>query len=332
MEKRAEIKALHQFGLTGGDISKRLSIPKATVTRLISKFKKEGTMASNRKGRCGRKEKLSERDKMMITRKSKMNPVWTSRQIHVNLPCLPQVTTRTIRNVLLKNNRPARRPIKKQLLTATQIVKRKVWAKEFSTFPHWKRVIFTDETCLELSARTPHFVRRSVGEKLTTSHMVQTIKHPSKVMFWGCFSWHGPGRLHACEGSMNSAAYCDIIRDRIVAQAEDWFPNDGPWYLQQDSAPCHVSKVSMKLLRDLGITVINWPSSSCDMNPIENLWAVLKAKVGEMKPSNKQQLISYTLQVWNHDASIREMCSKLVEGMPDRIKQLMINKGAHTMY
>ena len=71
MEKRAEIKALHLTGFAGNDISRRLSIPKATVARLILKFKIEGTMIPKRKGRCGCKERLTARDKKIVLRKVK---------------------------------------------------------------------------------------------------------------------------------------------------------------------------------------------------------------------------------------------------------------------
>jgi len=225
-----------------------------------------------------------------------MNPILTAREIQEELPQLPEVIIRTIRNVLIKCGRFARRPVKKQLLTKVQIKKRKAWAAEMLQFDNWKRVIFTDETYIEISQRSSHFVRRSNGESITAAHMIQLIKHPLKVMFWGCFSWEGPGRLYVCEGSMNSAAYINIINTQIILQAADWFSDGIPWLLQQDNAPCHMSKVSTKTFQEANIKVMNWPSSSPDMNPIENIWSVLKMKVGKMRPSTKEQLISYTLE------------------------------------
>ena len=68
------------------------------------------------------------------------------------------------------------------------------------------------------------------------------------------------------------------------------------------------------------------------MNPIENIWSVLKMKVGKMRPSTKEQLISYTLETQNSDDTIKAMCKTLVEGMGKRVAQLKKNAGKHTSY
>ncbi|KAK9885164.1 hypothetical protein WA026_010674 [Henosepilachna vigintioctopunctata] len=126
--------------------------------------------------------------------------------------------------------RKPRRPRRKQLLTQKMMKKRLAWVKKYRpwTVDDWKKVVFSDETHFFVQGYKSSVVRRSDGETLRPDHIQQTVKYPSKQMFWGFFTTNGTGRLAPVTGMMNLVKYMEILRTRIVPFMEHfittWLP------------------------------------------------------------------------------------------------------------
>lgn len=222
---------------------------------------------------------------------------------------------------------------KKQLLTAAMMTKRYDWAKKYVswTVEDWRKVLFSDESHFLVQGQRSRFVRKSDNEKLTTAHIDQTVKHPLKKMFWGCFSYKGTGCLVPIEGMMNSQKYRDLLEHRLEAELRKVDANSQAVF-QQDSAPCHVSKIMMKYFKDKKISCLEWPGNSLDLNPIENLQAIVKARLRKIDCTTKTKLIEAVIHTWFRDQQISENCKKLVDSMPKRVEEVIKAKGGHISY
>ncbi len=99
---------------------------------------------------------------------------------------------------------------------------------------------------------------------------------------------------------------------------------------QQDLAPAHTAKGTKSWFNDHGVTVLDWPANSPDLNPIENLWGIVKRKMRDTRPNNADDLKAAIKATW---ASIPpQQCHKLITSMPRRIEAVIKAKGAPTKY
>ena len=151
-------------------------------------------------------------------------------------------------------------------------------------------------------------------------------------MFWGYFSDAGLGPLHPCVGTVNTSAYISIMEHQLLPTAACWFENIDDWIFVQDNAPCHNSKTTKKWFADKGVCLMEWPANSPDLNPIENLWGVLKQKLLRMGSLNKQHLVDNVTKIWNEDDGLKALCSKLVETMPKRAQAVLKARGEAIKY
>ncbi len=116
--------------------------------------------------------------------------------------------------------------------------------------------------------------------------------------------------------------------EHFMLPSADKLYGDADFIFQQDLAPAHTAKGTKSWFNDHGVTVLDWPANSPDLNPIENLWGIVKRKMRDTRPNNADELKAAIKETW---ASIPpQQCHKLITSIPRRIEAVIKAKGAPT--
>ncbi len=133
----------------------------------------------------------------------------------------------------------------------------------------------------------------------------------------------------ASKSTVNAAIYQEILEHFMLRSADKLY-GDADFIFQQDSAPAHTAKGTKSWFNDHGVTVLDCPANSPDLNPIENLWGIVKRKMRDTRPNNADELKATVKETW---ASIpAQQCHKLIISTPRRIEAVIKAKGAPTKY
>ncbi|KAK3535011.1 hypothetical protein QTP70_001968 [Hemibagrus guttatus] len=108
---------------------------------------------------------------------------------------------------------------------------------------------------------------------------------------------------------MNAARYRDILDENLLQSALDLRLGQR-FILQQDNDPKHTAKITKEWLRDNSVNVLEWPSQSPDLNPIEHLWRDQKMAVHGHSPSDLMEHERSCKEEW--EKVPKNWCANLV--------------------
>ena len=169
------------------------------------------------------------------------------------------------------------------------IAKRFEWAKAHQdwTAEDFEKVIWSDECIVEKSKDSrQQWVFREPGEKSLADciHPKENDKSIS-LMVWGCFWGMRKCPLVPITQNINKTMYISVLRRYLFPVIDQMFSFGMQDILfQQDKAPVHKAYNVMEWLERNSIEVVEHPSYSLDLNPIEHAWVELKKQLHQQYP------------------------------------------------
>lgn len=308
-EQKYEIIVKYKDGYTIDQIANHMKINKNTVVRWLKRYIEKNNI--ERKIRTGKKCTTIEQDNKILKIAEDNDKI--KLQLIVNMLKENIVISKTtVWRRLKDNNYVYGNYLNKPRLTESQKLKRLEWAKKYINF-NWSKVLFSDEATIYLDNSGKCWYL--IGHRKIN----RTTKCIIKRNIWGFITLDfGLCDYKIFEYNLNANKYENILIEHLVTIYNNEYS------YQQDNHPVHTSKEIKKLLSEKGIKTIDWPANSPDINPIENLWGLIKRKLSEI-----------ILTIDNFEQKIREVIEcidyssiyNMISNMHLRVQKVIDNEG-----
>jgi transposase len=244
---------------------------------------------------------------------------------------------RTLTDAFIRSGYNRRVAQKKPWLSDKHQADRLAWAQLHKdwTIEQWNRVLWTDEASFTTGGFGVIYVTRLVDEKYDPSCLVPKFRGFSSWMAHGCISGTSKGPLVVYEkglGKITAERYSSEVVPGIHKHMREMQHGQG-WLrsiLMEDGASVHTARYTQAIHDRLHILRMNWPANSPDLNPIENVWRLLKHRIGRRFPTTEAEVRQYLEEEW--DRLTVDDFVHYIQSMPARVQAVIDAKGGPTKW
>ena len=141
-------------------------------------------------------------------------------------------------------------------------------------------------------------------------------KHPLKVHVFGGLCRRGKTQLLIFSGIMDWPFYTAKCLTTYIDSAKALYPH-GDVQMWADNDPKHTFKQARAYMLEHGVASIKTPAESPDMNPIENIWAQMKADIRSETPKTQEALCECITKAWER-VDIKA-CNKYIDHVKNTV-------------
>ncbi|KAG2200900.1 hypothetical protein INT46_000533 [Mucor plumbeus] len=234
----------------------------------------------------------------------------------------------------------ARRKVKTNFVNTTNKRKRFPWAKKYQHYAvdDWRKWGFFDKTKINMWGSDEKSYYWTDGATELLPHQIESHvqEDGGSVLFLGLITAKEPGYGSTItEGDVNAGVYIDILPTSLLDTLEYCGLDRKSFRFQQDNATPHTSVPTKQWFQRQGFPlklILDWPSQSPDLNPIEHVWNQQKRRLNAYpaRATTIAELEDRIHQEWYKFT--KEDCLKYIDSMPNRIKAVIRSKDGPIRY